>query len=164
MNRTPRLIQNQSNNDETHIDEGMFRVAFCMIGYAKGRVLTSKTHETIKFSVTLKSAEDPIPKKPGDFSGKKVEQDINPSAFWILFPEIALSGENIVRVNVNFHSVDKVHSQVFQSAIMDAISMQQNVEGKMVTMQVYFISYNLYVRYISLIYICVCSVLSMTLT
>jgi len=52
MNRTPRLIQNQSNNDETHIDE-----------------------------------------------------------------------------------VDKVHSQVFQSAIMDAISMQQNVEGKMVTMQ-----------------------------
>lgn len=37
--------------------------------------------------------------------------------------------------NEHIDEVDKVHSQVFQSAIMDAISMQQNVEGKMVTMQ-----------------------------
>ena len=67
MNRTPRLIQNQSNNDETHIDEG--------------RTICMTCHRQINL-------------------------------------------------------VDKVHSQVFQSAIMEAISMQQNVEGKMVTMQV----------------------------
>ena len=71
MNRTPRLIQNQSNNENEHIDEGKYLLY--------------------------------------DYSCKTE------------------------------YSVDKVHSQVFQSAIMDAISMQQNVEGKMVTMQVVYI-------------------------
>lgn len=60
-------------------------------------------------------------------------------AFWILFPENALIGDiknwKYGLTSILF-SVDKVHSQVFQSAIMEAISMQQNVEGKMVTMQV----------------------------